>query len=284
MYLLPLLNMKSLTALNMLMEAANTCRLEDLEAVVENSSGNTACSLAVLSRVFGVRQFNAIVPWDVAPGQMTLLNLLGVSPLLSKGPPVEPTGISRAREMGRQPGYLNPGQYENEANPGAHQKWTAPQIWKQTNGMVTVFCAGLGTIGTLIGVSRYFRKQLTPVAVVGVNCQADHAVPGVRTLKRLDEVSLDWRSAIDYRIEVTAKDSYKRSLQLCRRGLMAGPSSGFALAGLLKFLEEKRAAGELDKLRNKEGEILAVFVCADTALPYLEKYSTILDPADFHEG
>src|SRR5204863_3213237 len=53
MYLLPLLNMKSLTALNMLMEAANTLRLEDLEAVVENSSGNTACSLAVLSRVFG---------------------------------------------------------------------------------------------------------------------------------------------------------------------------------------------------------------------------------------
>ncbi len=62
---------------------------------------------------------------------------------------------------------------------------------------------------------------------------------------------------------------------------MGGPSSGFALAGLLRFLQERQATSGLDALRNEDGEVIATFICPDTPLPYLDKYSTHLDPSDF---
>ena len=116
------------------------------------------------------------------------------------------------------------------------------------------------------------------MTVVGVYCLPNNAIPGVRSIERLAEISFDWESEVPNRVGVGTKESYKKSLDLCRAGLMAGPSSGFALAGLLRFLEEQRS---LDQFRNSDGEIVAVVVCCDTPFPYLDKYSTILDPTDF---
>jgi cysteine synthase A len=79
-------------------------------------------------------------------------------------------------------------------------------------------------------------------------------------------------------VGAATKESYKKSLDLCRVGLLAGPSSGFALAGLLRFLGEHH---DLDRFRNSDGEVMASFICCDTPFPYLDKYSTILDPEDF---
>src|SRR3954449_9008960 len=73
MYLLPLLNIKSLPAMNMLLEAESNGKLEGVHTLVENSSGNTAFSLAVVARYFGISKVTAIVPWDIAPGKLDLL-------------------------------------------------------------------------------------------------------------------------------------------------------------------------------------------------------------------
>ena len=80
MYLLPLLSIKSLPALNMLLEAADRRTLDNVTALVENSSGNTAFSLSVLAGLFGVPQVVAMVPWDIAPGKLDLLRLCGAEP------------------------------------------------------------------------------------------------------------------------------------------------------------------------------------------------------------
>ncbi len=181
--------------------------------------------------------------------------------------------------MGSGSGAYNPGQYDNENNPAAYEKWMAPHLWQQTQGKMTVFLAGLGTTGTLVGASRYFRQQKSQVTIVGAVCEPGHAVPGVRSESRLQEIGFDWRSAADCIVEVPTKISFKKSLELCRTGLMAGPSSGFALAGLLKFFEMK--SDELDRMRNADGFVVAGFICPDTPLPYLDKYSTHLDPSDF---
>lgn len=281
MYLLPLLNVKSLPALNMLLEAEKSGRLKDAHTLVENSSGNTAFSLAILARIFGIQRVKAIVPRDIAPGKLELLRLSGADLKFSSELPGEPSGIVKAREAGKEDGFFNPGQYGNEANPAACEKWVAPQIWEQTRGKLTVFCAGLGTTGTVVGASRYFLKRSAKVTVLGVLCTPDNAVPGVRTESRLREIAFDWRSAANYIVEAGTKESFKKSLDLCQVGLMAGPSSGFALAGLLRFLEARRHASALDEFRNRDGEVLAVLICADTPLPYLDKYSTHLDPCDF---
>jgi cysteine synthase A len=281
MYLLPLLSIKSLPAIRMLTEAEASGALKGVDAIIESSSGNTAFALGVVASLFGIRRVVAVVPWDIAPGKMELLRLCGVEPRLVRDGSGQPSGIAQAREGGREPGWFNPGQYENEANPRACETWIAPEIWAQTEGKLTVFATGLGTTGTLLGASRVFPRSNPKVTLVGVICAPTSAVPGVRSEARLREIAFPWRETADAIVEVETKESFKKSLELCRSGLMAGPSSGFALAGLLKFLQERAAASELDALRNDDGEVLATFICADTPLPYLDKYSTHLDPADF---
>lgn len=281
MYLLPLLSVKSLPALNMLREAAATARLDTVTSLVESSSGNTAFSLGILAEIFRIRSVVALVPWDIAPGKLDLLRLCGVEPRLVRPTEGQAGSIEQAREAGRREGWLNLGQYDNEANPAAYEKWVAPQIWSQTRERLTVFATGLGTTGALVGSSRFFRRVSPQVKLVGVICDPTSAVPGVRSEVGLQDIEFRWRDAADEIVEVGTKESFKASLALCRVGLMAGPSSGFALRGLLRFLAARRDAGELDGLRNAGGEVVATFICADTPLPYLDKYSTHLDPGDF---
>ena len=280
-YLSPLLNIKCLPALNMLLEAEDAGRLEGVRTLVENSSGNTAFCLAVLARLFGIERVTAFVPFDIAPGKLDMLRLAGVQPHLKRDAPDELSGIEEAREQGRKAGFFSPSQYENEANPAAYEKWFAPQIWEQTRGKITVFATGLGTTGTLLGSARYFQKYSRKIVIVGVMCGANEAVPGVRSEAKLKEIKFDYGRSADFVMKVKTKDSFKRSLQLCRSGIIAGPSSGFALVGLEQFLDSRRAQSTLEDLRNEDREVVSVFVCGDTPLPYLDKYSTHLEAAEF---
>jgi cysteine synthase len=280
-YLLPLLNIKCLPALNMLREAEGVGRLEGVHTIIENSSGNTAFCLAVLAGVFGIGRVTALVPFDIAPGKFDLLRLVGVQPEMKREGPGDVSGIDEARERGGRAGFFSPSQYENEANPAAFEKWFAPQIWEQTRGKITIFAAGLGTTGTLLGSARYFQKCPQKVTIVAARCAPNEAVPGIRSEIKLREIRLEWSKMADSVMEVKTKDSFKRSLELCRSGIIAGPSSGLVLVGLEQFLTFCKERSTLEELRNGDGEIVAVFVCGDTPLPYLDKYSTHLEAAEF---
>lgn len=273
LYLLPLLNLKSLPVVTMLQESAQA--LNDVHTLIESSSGNTAFSLAIIARLFGIRSVQAIVPIDIAPGKLELLRLAGADVRFA---PSGGGGIALAKRLGNRPGFLNLDQYGNPANIAAHARWTARQIWEQTSGKLTLYCASLGTAGTALGAVQFFRENARGVTVVGVYLLPGSAIPGVRSETGLQEIAFDWKSELPHRVTAATKESYKMSLDLCRAGLLAGPSSGLALAGLLRFLCQHH---ELDSLRNTDGEVVAAFVCGDTPFPYLDKYSTILDPADF---
>jgi cysteine synthase len=273
LYLLPLLNLKSLPVLRMLHAASD--KLDKVHSVVESSSGNTAFSLAIVARYFGVTSVQAIVPIDIAPGKLELLRLAGAEVRFA---PPEGGGIALARKLGERSGCINLDQYGNTANVDAHAMWTTRQIWDQTEGKLTVYCAGLGTTGTALGAVKFFRENSCKVTIVGVYLDARSAIPGVRSRESLKEVAFDWSNEVPFVVEAATKESYKKSLELSRAGLIAGPSSGFALAGLLRFFEQQP---DLDQFRNADGEVIASFVCCDTPFPYLDKYSTILDPVDF---
>jgi cysteine synthase len=280
-YLTPLLNIKSLPTWNMLMVAQASGRLKDVHTIIENSSGNTAFDLAVLAKIFGIEAVKAFVPFDIAPGKLELLRIAGVGPQMTKGAPGGESGIAQARRIGEQSGFYSPSQYENAANPDAYEKWFAPEIWRQTGGKMTIFATGLGTTGTLIGCSRFFRGKQAKVAIVGCLCAPNEAVPGVRTRERLKEIQFEWEPAADIVVEVGTKESFRLSLRLCQSGLMAGPSSGFVLAGLYRMLATAKAESRLEQMRNEDGEVVSIFVCADTPLPYLDKYSTHLEASEF---
>ncbi|RMG05515.1 MAG: pyridoxal-phosphate dependent enzyme [Acidobacteria bacterium] len=286
MNMLPLANIKSLPAFNMLLEAEESDRLKNVHTLIENSSGNTVFSLATIARLFGIEKTKAIVSHEVTWGKLQLLRLFGTQIFVNEepicpDPSDKESGIYKARQQGKRNGWFNPGQYDNEANPRAHTKWTAPQIWKQTAGKISVFCAGLGTTGTILGVGEYLKKKTKKIVVVGVARLPNNPVPGVRTRNLLREIGFDWQQVTDHVEEVGTKESFGESLKLCQAGLMVGPSSGLALAGLFRFLSKQKETGNLDRLRNKEGRIVAVFICPDSPLPYLNEYFEYLDESDF---
>ncbi len=285
MHYLPLANIKSLPAYNMLDEADRTGTLAGVHSLVESSSGNTVLSLAVLGRAFGVHRTLALASNQVEPGKLQLLRLLGteiriVDEDICPDPSDPESGVNQARRRGEEAGWFNAGQYHNPANPQAHERWTGPQIWSQTKGTVTILAAGLGTTGTLCGTAGYLKSQKPSLRAVGVVREPNNPVPGVRTRTLLNEVSFDWQTSADELVPIGTRESYDMSLKLCRTGLLVGPSSGFALAGLLSYLS-KAAPSDLDQARNDDGEVIAVVIAPDSPLPYVEEYFRYLGESSF---
>ncbi len=286
MNFLPLANVKSLPAYNMLIEKEKAGGLGSVKSLIENSSGNTVFSLAVIGRLFGIQKTKAIVSHEVMWGKLQLLRFFGTEITVNEEPICpdpgdKESGIYKAEQIGKRTGWFNPGQYDNGANPGAHERWTGPQIWEQTHGKISVFCSGLGTTGTIVGAGKYLKEKSEKVVRVGVARLPNNPVPGVRTPNLLREIAFDWKRATDYMEEIGTKDSFEKSLELCRTGIIAGPSSGFALQGLLQFFQKQKKQGKLGNLRNGEGEIIAVFICSDSPFPYINEYFEYLDESYF---
>jgi len=287
--MLPLGNVKSLPAYNMLDEAEKLGKLKEVHTVVESSSGNTVFSLGLLSKHFGVEKTKAFCSNEVTTGKLNLLRFAGISievgeEAICPDPRDPESGINKARRTGNESGFYNPGQYDNEANPRAHERWTGKQIWEQLGGEIDIFCAGLGTTGTMVGTSRYLKSKDARITSVGVTRAPNNPVPGVRTKSLLREISLDWKDAIDIQLEISTKEAFLNSLKMCREGLLVGPSAGFALAGALEFLStEMNRHGNLTHLRNGSESLHVVIVAPDSPLPYIEEYFQYLDAEYFPE-
>lgn len=281
-------NSKAVAAFGMLEDALESGALKGKHTLVEASSGNMVLWLCIFTQAFrkryGIRTVVPVLPLDVARSKVDILMLHSVRQTISSMHGSE--GIDMAKDLAaKNDGWVNLNQYVNEANPRAHERWTGPQIVEQIEHIgctPTIFCAGLGTTGTLIGVSRFLRNRFGKenITMVGVICEEDSAVPGVRSLKKLEQISLDWKPCADHMEFVRDRGpngAYATSLRMFTQGIPGGPSSGFALRGLINFLGKEKDAKRLDKYRNKAGEIVAAFVCPDGHNPYLDKYSTQLE-------
>lgn len=275
---LPLGNVKSLPAHELL--ASREVRGAH---VVESSSGNTVFSMGLLAQSFGVKDVTAIASTDVSPGKLRLLQLAGVNVELIDGPICpdanDPHGsIAIARERGTQLGWCNPGQYNNDANPHAHETITGPQLYDQLGDELGMFVAGLGTTGTLVGTARALKKELPTVQIGGVLRVPNNKVPGVRTRNGLDEVAFAWNDLLtEAPVMVNEYHSYEASLRLIREGLLVGPSSGFAYEGALALIKQSIARDGGASLRGKH----VVFICPDTCFPYVDEYVEVLGVGHF---
>ncbi len=133
-----------------------------------------------------------------------------------------------------------PNQYENEANLEAHVLTTGPEIWRQTEGKITHFVAGLGTCGTITGNGRFLKGKNTGVQVIGVYPEQGHDIPGVRSLKQLEFTKLFVPQEYDAIVEVSDREAFDMCLRLNREeSMIAGPSSAMALVGALKVIEDQ---------------------------------------------
>ena len=226
-------SVKDRTALSLIFEGERSGRLRPGLTVIDSSSGNTAVGLSLVCRVRGY-PLELYLPANVSPRRRRLCEAYGAKITLTD-PLQGSDGAAaqvRARVATEPQRYFFSDQYSNPANVQAHYRTTGPEIWRQTDGGVTHFVAGLGTSGTLMGTGRYLRQRDPAVRVVAV--EPDDGFHGLEGLRHMATTSLvpaihDPRG-VDETIHVSTPDAEDMAaMVLDRCGLLVGHSAGAAL-------------------------------------------------------
>jgi cysteine synthase/rhodanese-related sulfurtransferase len=235
---------KDRIAANLIRDAEQRGVLAPGKRLVEATSGNTGLGLAMMGNALGYSletPLSQAIPLE----KRTALRFFGANVVelddtLCPAPGAPEGAIARARKTAAEnPEAVLLDQYANEANPDAHFRTTGPEIWRQTEGQVTHFGAGLGTCGTITGTGR-FLKQQSDVKVLGVAPEEGHDIPGVRSQRQLQQTKLYHPDEYDQETEVTNREAYDMCLRLNREEcIIAGPSSGMVLVGALRMVPDE---------------------------------------------
>ncbi|GAP93409.2 putative cysteine synthase A [Rosellinia necatrix] len=257
------------------------------KTIVEYSSGSTVISMSMVARaIHDITDVRAFLSNKTSDAKLKLMRFFGLNLTLFGGPsqpePVDDRGGIRAAEKLAEEteDIINPNQYENDNNWKSHVRWTGPQILKQLPE-ITLICAGMGTSGTITGLGTYFKTAKPSVFRLGVVTAAGDRVPGPRSYALLAPIKFPWKDATDHVEHVGSYDSFSLSLDLCRQGIICGPSSGFNLKGLFQYLEKCKARGSLSSLSGPDGGIHCVFLCCDLPYQYIDEYYDKLEEARF---
>ena len=236
---------KDRAALFMIDEAEKSGTLAAGGTIIEPTSGNTGIGLAAIGAARGYRVI-LVMPDTMSQERIRLLKAYGAQVVLTPGSEGMKGSIARAEELREAIlGAVLAGQFDNPANPLAHEKTTGPEIWKDLGGKVDVFVAGAGTGGTITGTAKYLKKQNPDIKIVAVEPASSplltegragaHGLQGIGANfvpKNLD------LSLVDEIMTVTDEDAFASAKLLARsEGLLTGITSGAAAY----------AAGELAK-------------------------------------
>ena len=233
-YLNPGGSIKDRVALGMIEGAEREGRLRPDSIIVEPTSGNTGIGVALIGRLKGYR-VRIVMPEGMSEERKKLIRALGADLVLTP----DQEGISGAVECVRRmaaedPAVFVPQQFENPHNPRAHYETTAPELWRQMDGQIACFVAGVGSGGTLQGVGHYLRERNLGVRIVAVEPKGVSALlghePGLHQIQGIGDgfvpAVLDV-SMVHEVVEVSDEDAIETTRQLARDyGLLVGISSG----------------------------------------------------------
>lgn len=230
-------SVKDRAALFMIQKAENTGELTRDKAIVEATSGNMGIALAMIGAVKGYR-VKLFMPECVSVERRRILEAFGADIILTPAKEGTDGAIRRAREFVKnEPDkYYLPDQFSNEANVLAHYMTTGPEIFQQTGGEVDIFVAGMGTTGTLMGVSKYLHEKKPGVRVVGVEPTVGHTIQGLKNMTEAMKPAIYNPDLLDDKITMGDEEAFETARLLAtREGLFVGMSSGAAVAGALRL-------------------------------------------------
>lgn len=230
-------SVKDRPALYMLTRAEESGELHRGKTILEPTSGNTGIALAMLGTAKGYR-VKLVMPACVSMERRSVLEAFGAEVVLSPHDEATDGAIRLAhRILAEDPErYYMPNQYANPNNILAHYETTAPEIMRQTGGDIDVFVAGMGTSGTLMGVSRYFREKKPGTRIVGVEPRLGHRVQGLKNMKEAIVPEIYNEGALDLKLTVQDEEAFAMARELAtHEGLFVGMSSGAAVAGALEI-------------------------------------------------
>jgi cysteine synthase B len=258
-------SVKDRAALNIIQHAELSGELTPDKTLVDSTSGNTGIAYAMLGAAKGYR-IKLFLPGNASPERIAILRAYGTELVLTDPLEGSDGAILAVRELvEKEPDkYFYANQYNNPANWQAHYYGTGVEIWRQTNGQVTHFVAGLGTSGTLMGTGRRLKDYNADVQIVGL--QPDSPFHGLEGLKHMDTAikpGIYDEKLADVQIAIRTEDSHAMAKRLAREeGYLVGISAAAAMVGSLRVAEQLAEKGE-------SGVVVTLF--PDNAYKYLSE-------------
>src|SRR5665213_4479866 len=246
-------SVKDRPALNMIQSALDRGDIQKGTKIIEATSGNTGIALALMAALFGL-DIELAMPENSTRERVLTMEAYGAKVTL-----MESIEASRdyAEKKGAEKGYFLLNQFANPDNPEAHYKSTGPEIWTDSDQKITHFVSSMGTTGTIMGCSTYFKEQNASIQIIGCQPTEGSSIPGIRRWPAEYVPKIFDPRKVDRILDISQQEAEETTRQLAKQeGIFAGASSGGAAAAALRLGKEL-----------EEG--LIVFIACDRGDRYL---------------
>ncbi len=249
-------SVKDRAAYGMIKGAIDRGEIREGVTLIEATSGNTGIALAMIASLFNV-PIELVMPEDATRERVLTMEAFGAKVILTPKEKSMEGAIDYANEQVAKGGYAMLNQFGNPDNPNMHYRTTGPEIWRDTDQKITHFVSSMGTTGTIMGVSKFFKETAPHVQIIGCQPTDGSKIPGIRKWPEAYLPKIFDRSRVDRIIEIDEKDARIMSKKLAREeAIFSGMSSGGAAHAAIELAKEL-----------KEGVI--VFIVCDRGDRYL---------------
>jgi len=246
-------SVKDRAALNMIRSGMERGDIKPGTKLIEATSGNTGIALAMIASLYDL-EIELVMPSNSTRERTLTMEAYGAKVTL-----LDSIEICRdyAEEKGAQPGYYLMNQFANPDNYLAHYKTTGPEIWRDTEGMITHFVSSMGTTGSIMGNSMYLKEKNPDIQIVGCQPTEESSIPGIRRWPEAYLPKIFDASRVDRTMDVSQIEATEMARKMAKvEGIFAGMSSGGALSCSIKLASELESG-------------LIVFIACDRGDRYL---------------
>ena len=231
-------SVKDRPALNMIRSALERGELKPGTKLIEATSGNTGIALAMIARLYDL-EIELIMPSTSTKERTLTMEAFGAKVVLLEN-------IEKCRDYAEEKAatgeYFILNQFSNPDNYAAHYKTTGPEIWSDTNGQITHFVSSMGTTGTIMGCSRFFKEKNSSIQIVGCQPTEESSIPGIRRWPKEYLPKIFEPERVDKVMDVSQTEATAMARQLAKvEGIFAGMSSGGAAAAAIRLASEIKA-------------------------------------------
>jgi cysteine synthase B len=235
-------SVKDRPAMSMIRHAEKRGRIKPGDTLIEPTSGNTGIALAMAAAIRGYRMV-LIMPEHLSVERRQTMRAFGAEIILTP----KAGGMEAARDLAERMVAEKKGtmldQFANPDNPLVHYETTGPEIWRETDGRITHFVSSMGTTGTIMGCSRFFKEKNPKIQVIGCQPEEGSQIPGIRKWPEAYLPKIYERARVDRLEHVSQADAEEMTRRLAREeGIFAGISSGGAMHVAVRLAKELKNA------------------------------------------